>query len=96
MARSKIDPAPRITWPFNDLTQPEEEPMFQDYQHEYDIERWRGRGMMAELPEGGKHGAGGNADGSGDPIDTYHAKHRGDVLITGPEGVTGKGSKPRR
>ena len=91
---------PRITLPIFPPFQPEEhEPTFQDWQREDDSERWRGRASLAECPEGGADGAGGNADDSGDPIDTYHSKHSGvsdaqrGYRIVGPDSVTGKGSK---
>ena len=79
----------------NDITLPEADDVtFDQFNQADDRERWRGRASLMELSEGGDGGAGGNADNSGDPIDTYHEKHRGDTLITGPSDVTGKGSKP--
>lgn len=87
---------PRITIPLFDLNQPEEEPTFQDFNREWDNESWRGRGSLAELPEGtGIYGAGGNADGSGDPYDTYVENHHGS-LIVGPDSPLGKKGNARK
>jgi len=74
----------RFTIPVNDLNLPEEDHIsFQDFNRAPDTERWRGRLSLLELPEGGDGGAGGNADDSGDPIDTYH-EGRDKGKITGP------------
>jgi hypothetical protein len=73
---------------------------FSNIQRDDDAMRWMGRGSIMELPEdgshGGPHGAGGNADGSGDPIDFVHEKAKKSFHIAGPKDVTGCGNVPYR
>jgi hypothetical protein len=70
---------------------------FANIQRDDDMMRWMGRGSTFELPEsaphGGPHGAGGNADDSGDPIDKMGASSQS-FRIAGPANVTEKGSTP--
>ena len=67
---------------------------FSNIQHDDDAMRWMGRGSTFELPEGGPHGAGGNADDdhNDDPIDHLHEKAKRSFKIAGPSDVSGKGS----
>ncbi len=80
----------RVIISLNDITLPEEDnKTFAEIQQDMDAQTWRGRASLLEMPEGGPDGAGGNADDSGDPIDTYH-KHSGNP-VEGPQSFV-KGS----
>lgn len=79
--------------PIFDLAEPMHERTFSEWQREEDAEAWRGRGAVHELPELPQlGGAGGNADGQGDPIDTYHERHRGSLLVGPASSVGEKGN----
>jgi hypothetical protein len=81
----------------SEVVQPEgPSDQFANIQRDDDMMRWMGRGSTFELPEGGEHGAGGNADGdhNDDPIVHLHEKAKKSFHITGPADVTGEGSTP--
>lgn len=83
----------------SELTQPEgPSDQFANIQRDDDTMRWMGRGSTFELPEsaphGGPHGAGGNADLSGDPADHLPQATTQSFRIAGPADVTGKGDTP--
>lgn len=67
---------------------------FTAMQSDMDAQSWRGRATMMELPTGGKHGAGGNADDDfdDDPIEHVHEAAKRSFKIAGPASVSGKGS----
>lgn len=68
---------------------------FEDFNQHQDMESWIGRACTIELPTlPMAGGAGGNADGSGDPIDHFVADHKGS-LIVGPESPMGKKGNAR-
>ena len=85
-----------ITPVFNFETPEGPSDQFKAITTDMDAQSWRGRGSVWELPEsaphGGPHGAGGNADASGDPADRLPHATGGSFRIAGPADVTGKGS----
>jgi len=85
-----------ITPIFDPETPREPSDQFKALEDDITAQQWRGRGSVMELPTGGAHGAGGNADDDGErePIDSLHAAAKRSFHISGPASVSGKGSTP--
>lgn len=62
-----------------DITEPDSEPVFRDWCEERDREEWRGRSILASLPDPG---------GEGQKLTTENPND-----IIGPQSVSGKGNR---